>query len=208
MHWIIDARTAIAGLHGGVSRVSTSLCDAIVKTTSDSEITCVTTGRKKPERGTAALQTKHLHIPYPNKLWSSGSFFRTSSLTKSVERRVGSCDAAFFPNIGFTGHITVPYALLLHDISFLIEPMWFSRRMRLWHRAVRARQMITNADHLFAVSETTKIDAINLLKIPSKNITVLPIGLTLQGNPSVSPLGKGRIKTISPLTKGNTRGSP
>jgi len=178
MRWIVDARTAIAGQTGGVSRVSAALCGALTRIATEGEITFVTTGRSRPELASDALMGQHAHIRIPNKLWSAGSFLRTTSFTESAARRIGECHAAFFPNIGFLGRTTLPYTLLLHDLSFFLEPRWFSGRMRLWHAAVRPKELIQNASHLFSVSETTKTDAVRMLDIPPERITVLPIGPT------------------------------
>ncbi len=177
MRWIIDARTLCAHEVGGVSRVATHLCDALRDVTTDARISFATTGRSEQELTVRNVERVHLRIP--NKLWSAGSISRATSLTRAVEKRVGPSSAAFFPNIGFMGEIHIPYTLLLHDLSFLIEPRWFSRRMRIWHRAVRATELIQNAAHLFAVSETTRQDAIRLLSIPEDRITTIPLGPTL-----------------------------
>jgi len=128
-----------------------------------------------------------------------------TSLDREIEDRVGKIDAVFLPNIGFTGRITMrPYVLLIHDLSFLIEPKWFSMKQRLWHRAVDAISMIKNAAHLLAVSETTKRDAMRLLNIPEERITVIPLGPTMVGagfprpDPSVGFGGRGNR---APTTK-------
>ena len=184
MQWIIDGRSLVSGLYGGVSRVGVALCDALVRNAEPTDqFTCVTTGWRKPSLQTEALNQSHLHLSIPNKIWSANAFARLASLNESTERSVGKCNAIFFPNIGFTGRITAPYALLLHDLSFLIEPKWFSKRMQVWHRAVGATHMIKNATHLFSVSETTKQDAIRLLNIPKERIAVIPIGPTLPRTP-------------------------
>ncbi|MCR4279055.1 MAG: glycosyltransferase family 4 protein [bacterium] len=186
MQWIIDGRSLVSDLHGGVSRVGVSLCDALIRHAEPTvQITCVTTGWRQHSLQTETLNRSHLHLSIPNKIWSANALSRFASLTESTERRVGKCHAVFFPNIGFTGRITLPYTLLLHDLSFLIEPKWFSKKMRVWHHAVHAEKMIKNATHLFSVSETTKQDAIRLLKIPEDRITVIPIGPTFS-RPSLS----------------------
>lgn len=92
--------------------------------------------------------------------------------------------------------------LLVHDISFLIEPRWFKLRGRIWHHAVHARRLIKEAKHLFAVSERTKQDLITQVSIPAERITVIPIGLdhvepfaklppTLEGKRFVLAMGYG-----------------
>lgn len=90
-------------------------------------------------------------------------------------------------NLGFIGKPKIPYSLLVHDISFLIEPAWFRRHARYWHAWVNARRQIQQATHLFAVSQTTKQDLIHHLHIPSDRIVVLPIGIDAPASPTDLP---------------------
>ena len=94
-----------------------------------------------------------------------------------------------------------PYALVLHDLAFLIEPRWFRLKARWWHKAVYAKRLIREATWLFTVSERSKQDAIKLLGVPAERITVIPLGLStsscelqatsykLQASPYVLALG-------------------
>lgn len=187
MRWFIDARSLTDSTQGGVSRVTRGIVSAFIENASDDEIILVTTGSMGAcidgEGGmTPPLQGKncrHVHIRMPNKLWSLLCLMRIASLDRAVERKVGKIDGVFLPNLGFVGPLHRPYTLLLHDLSFLIEPRWFSRKMRLWHRAVDAKKLIRGAASLLAVSETTKRDAVRLLGIPEGRISVIPIGSTL-----------------------------
>lgn len=188
MKLLVDARSLVDASSGGVARVARELVSAYARKFPQDEIICVTTGVKKPlldPRLAAAPNVRHVHLTIPNKIWSLLSFAGLVSLVGAVERRSGACDAVFFPNIGFIGSTRGPrnLVLLLHDLSFLIEPLWFQRKQRLWHRAVRATALIRNATRILAVSETTKRDAIRLLGIPAERITVIPIGPTLTSPP-------------------------
>ena len=117
---------------------------------------------------------------------------RTCVFGSSGRKKVGKIDAIFLPNLGFVGRIAMrPYILLLHDLSFLIEPRWFSLKSRLWHKAISAKRCIQNAAHLLAVSETTKRDAMRLLNIPEERITVIPIGFSLPSPATHYSLDRG-----------------
>ena len=87
-------------------------------------------------------------------------------------------DVLVLPNIGFIGRPNTPYALVLHDLAFLIEPRWFRLKARWWHKAVYAKRLIREATWLFTVSERSKQDAIKLLGVPAERITVIPLGLS------------------------------
>ncbi|MEK7115948.1 MAG: glycosyltransferase, partial [Patescibacteria group bacterium] len=134
----------------------------------------------------------HAHLQIPNKLWSILAAFSRVSLCSVTMRRTGRIDAVFLPNLGFFGDLPtdIPTVLLLHDLSFLIEPRWFSWKQRLWHFAIGARHLIRSAARLLAVSETTMRDATRLLGIPAERIRVIPIGSTLSA-PTCSENGRG-----------------
>lgn len=180
MRLLVDARPLADPGQGGVSRVARALIEAYADRFPEDELVLATTGSKNaPHALPQRKNCRHIHLAVPNKLWSLLSFLRMTSLDREIEKRAGAIDAVFLPNLGFAGTIARPYVLLLHDLSFLIEPRWFSRKMRWWHRAVRAEEMIKHASHLLAVSETTKKDAMRLLGISSEKISVIPVGATL-----------------------------
>jgi glycosyltransferase involved in cell wall biosynthesis len=188
MKVLIDARSIVEPTRCGVQRVAESLVAAYAASFPEDQLICVTTGSVKPSLPPSIADQKnvtHSHIHLPNKLWSVLCIFRMTSLIRYAEHRTGKIDAAFFPNIGFIGRnatrADAPSILLLHDLSFIIEPKWFSLKQRIWHRAVRATQHIRNATHLLAVSERTKNDAHRLLGIPLERISVIPIGPTNEG---------------------------
>jgi len=216
MRLLVDARPIIDPARGGVGRVALALVNAYAETFAEDQIVCVTTGSMRPELPKTLADRKnvtHLHIRIPNKLWSTLCILGFVSLTREAERRVGKIDAAFFPNLGFIGrdeqggHIGPPLrrTLLLHDLSFLIEPRWFTWKQRLWHRALRADRMIRSFPHLLAVSETTKRDAIRLLNIPEERITVIPIGPTLVGAQFIAPIRHVGMPTEGVMNHAPTR---
>ena len=182
MRLLIDARPIVDAPHGGVGRVAHELIRAYAQAFPDDELVCATTGVVKtalPNDLAAFANIKRVHLNIPNKVWSLGCMTGLMSLDRSIQRISGPCDAAFFPNIGFFGRPSLPHAILLHDLSFLIEPNWFTTKQRLWHQAVQASSSIKRATHLFAVSNKTARDAHDLLGIPPERITVLPFGPTL-----------------------------
>lgn len=190
MRWLIDARPLVDPNPGGVSRVARGLISAFCALAREDEIILATTGQNKFQAsgfGFSALPAgrqvagfRHIHLRLPNKIWSAAACAGITSLDQEIEKRAGKIDGIFLPNLGFVGRLRQPYTLLLHDLSFLMEPRWFSRKMRLWHKAVRPEELIRNAASLLSVSETTKRDAVKLLGIPKNKITVIPMGPTIQ----------------------------
>ncbi len=176
---LLDARPLVDPRDGGVTRVAEGLIPAMIRAMPEARFILVTTGIKKDNRlrvtGDSELaNARRKHIRIPNKLFSALTFFDFTSL----DRMAGvKADFLFLPNIGFVGKPRIPYALVVHDVSFLIEPRWFPRKARWWHKAVRAKRLIRGAACLFAVSERTKQDVVNMLGIPPNRITVIPLGL-------------------------------
>lgn len=196
MRILIDARPLADPSSGGVGRVARELVAAYAETFPDDELVCVTTGAKKPDLPGRLIRPNvvHEHIAIPNKIWSIGSWLGVLQFGRSSKFRVRHTDGIFYPNIGFVGpvHRSPPTVLLLHDLSFLIEPAWFTRKQRMWHKAVRATTLIRSATKLFAVSETTKRDAVRLLGIPEERITVIPLGPTLSATVHREPFTVNR----------------
>lgn len=197
MRILVDARPITDRTQGGVGRVSRLITEAYATAYPEDELVLVTTGSERPTLP-GALGSKpnvrHLHHRIPNKIWSTLCCAGIASLVRESERLAGRCDVAFFPNIGFIGSTrSRPSSLLLHDLSFLIEPRWFTRRQRWWHRAVHAARLIRSASHLLAVSETTKRDAMRILGIPPERISVIPVGPTLPPVPLLAKEGQGEI---------------
>ncbi len=176
MHWILDARPLLDPAGGGIPRVARGILPALAQTlhARGHRATLLGTGFRRPTH--PLLQTvPYQHLRIPNILHSL-------SLACGITAygdwpRASTPDALFFPNLGFMGQPRVPYAVLVHDLSFLIEPRWFSQKSRLWHWAIRATRQLQNATWLFAVSEHTKRDLERLLGIPETRIHVIPLGI-------------------------------
>ena len=184
MRIIVDARPLAEPIRGGVGRVAFEIVDAFALANPETEIVCATTGStmtELPSRLTDKPNVKRVHLKIPNKLWSLASMLGFVSFCAAVEKRCGKTDAFFMPNLGFAGRLPkgIPSVLLLHDLSFLIEPRWFTLKQRLWHRAVKAKRLIRGATRLLAVSETTRRDAVRLLGITPEKIDAIPLGSTL-----------------------------
>jgi len=165
MKILFDGRPLADPQSGGVRRVTLGLLTALRE--QGANITVATTGATRPE-----ISDQHLKLP--NKLLSIALWLRLTSFDRLVSH---TSDVLFLPNICWLGTPRLPYALVVHDLSFLIEPRWFSWKSRLWHKLVDAKRQIQNAKWLFAVSECTKRDLMRLLDIPADRIIVIPMGL-------------------------------
>jgi len=194
---LFDARPLIDANSGGVRRVTEMILASLLNADPELRVVCATTGMKKPKLPdpfAAHPRIEHVHLRIPNKLWSLLAMLKITSLDRAIikkERGFGiwglgvgkpnpkpqTPTSVLLPNLGFTGPIKTPYALILHDLSFLIEPRWFPWKMRLWHLAINPKEMARRAQIIFCVSETTARDAERLLGIPREKIRVFSPGI-------------------------------
>ena len=198
MNILFDGRPLADVNSGGVKRVTEGLLQALKQ--QGVPITSATTGAIKPNGS-------DVHTAIPNKIVSLWLFLRLKSFEQLFSQKI---DRLFFPNIGWIGKPKIPYALVVHDVSFLIEPAWFSWKSRLWHASIDARRQIKQAQVIFSVSETTKRDLTNILGIPQERIHVIPMGINLSSthrkdrlihHPYLLALGGGNRRKNTSLAK-------
>ncbi|MBI4558085.1 MAG: glycosyltransferase family 4 protein [Candidatus Hydrogenedentes bacterium] len=73
--------------------------------------------------------------------------------------------------------------LTVHDLSFLRDPSWFAFSRTTYYRRAVARS-VKLATHIIADSESTATDLQDLLRIPAKKISVVPLGVGERFQPS------------------------
>ncbi len=166
---LIDARAIADSKCGGINRVAKLWILDQTKNFSPSDCTCVTTGLKpstEVKRFCDENNFNYLHLKVPNKLWTLFCHLNIFSLILSAEKKLKTpIDLFLLPNIAYTGALYRPYHVLVHDLSFIIEPKWFNLRRRLWHKYVNANRRIKNADQIHCVSHQTKSDVVKLLEV-------------------------------------------
>ena len=122
---------------------------------------------------------EHVHVPLPNKLIN---LTLRSSLSPSIELFAPNLDYLWLPNINFyTARGTIPYAVTVHDLSFLHMPSLYSLKRRLWHRAIALTRLLDRADKIITLSENTKEDILFFFpQLKSKPIQVIYPGISGQ----------------------------
>lgn len=123
------------------------------------------------------VTVKQLH--WPNKIFHSLTLL---GLAPTVDRFLGKVDVLFVPNL----HILrvaqrCPIVLTVHDLSHVLFPECLSWRRRLWHRAVNVPKLVQRAQHLIAVSDTTKHDLMKLYHLADDRITTIYPGVPASG---------------------------
>jgi glycosyltransferase involved in cell wall biosynthesis len=96
-----------------------------------------------------------------------------------IDRMIGGVDSFFLPNMNFVAVSQgVKLFVTAHDLSFERYPEMFSWKRRLWHSLVNFRDLCRRAHHIFAVSESTKTDIVNLYGIPEKKVSAMLSGVS------------------------------
>lgn len=76
-----------------------------------------------------------------------------------LDKWAGGADVWIAPNLNFTS--ISPHCKLIqvvHDLSFLVDPSWYSLKSRIWHRAIRVQNVLNRADAIVAISKATATD--------------------------------------------------
>lgn len=117
-----------------------------------------------------------------------------------VARRHGPQDWFVMPNPNFIALSSrIKLAVVFHDLSFEVNPAWFTPKERLWHRLVRPRELAQRADRIVAVSDWTKRDLVELYGVPEEKVVVVsPLVI-----PHPNPLLQGERNQMSFLYLGS-----
>ena len=174
MKVLFDARPLTIPSPGGVTRLTRSLLQALAPTLPNDHCFFGTTGQHKLDLGIELpSSSQRVHLGIPNKVVSSLTSLGLASFEDFFPRL--EPDVLLFPNNGHVGRPKLPYGIILHDLSFLVEPTWFNWRGQVWHKIVHAKRLMTEATRIFAVSDWTKFALQLHLTIPESRIDVLPI---------------------------------
>lgn len=104
------------------------------------------------------------------KLWTP-NHHRFERLAMSLELAPFSLDVLHSPDFIPPSRTRCPSVITMHDLAFLLYPRFLTRDSARYYGQVdlAARQ----ADHIIAVSESTKRDTVRLLGVPESKITVI-----------------------------------
>jgi glycosyltransferase involved in cell wall biosynthesis len=81
------------------------------------------------------------------------------------------------PNLDILPQTQAPRVITFHDLSFIHYPEFFSPKDHAWHRLQHYAKQAQAATRIIAVSEFTKQDLINILKLPAEKIDVVYSGI-------------------------------
>lgn len=119
-----------------------------------------------------------VHTRIPNSIHQGLLSLGALSLDTTAARTTGPIDRWFSPTIQISSvRKTTPHTVLVHDVTFLTNPEWYTPKQRLWHALTRARATIEQADHIITPSESTKRDITAFTATPATRIVVANPGV-------------------------------
>ncbi len=130
------------------------------------------------------------HLSIPNKLLKLTTLAANwPKIDRVAARRP---DLLWLPNLNFTAISPgVPYALTIHDLSWIHFPEYFSWRMRLWHRGTRPEKLVAGAAAILVPSTSTKEDVIRAFGKPAERVHVIPHGVDPMFSPTFQATDHG-----------------
>ncbi|HNV96780.1 MAG TPA: glycosyltransferase family 1 protein [bacterium] len=123
----------------------------------------------------------HIHFNIPSKLiLLANFFFNYPKIDKLINKKKNiQLDCFWLPNISpCVLSNKTRLILTIHDISFFLFKHFFDFKRNLWHFFVRPKKLIKRADRIICVSENTKFDLMNFLKIKKEKIIVNHLGIS------------------------------
>lgn len=184
----IDARSLGSSVHRtGIGVYTHRMIDALIRAASqqptEMAIQLLFTGRTRVSADEFANHTHHIRMPNKllNLLW-------LLSLGPRWPSRVRA-SYVWYPNTGIINFSSkIPYAVTVHDISFMHHSRYFTPKSRAWHAFSRFTKLLQRADKLIAVSEYTKQDLLRHLPFTrSKKIIVCSPAVTPPSAKTVAP---------------------
>lgn len=171
MNVLIDIRPMLEQRRAGVSLYTANLVRALIARDAFTHTLFLNAlGRRIPDDVPPETGgVRHAFTRYPNKLLN---FSMSAFGAPTLESLCGGADAVYLPNLNFAA-TKKPYAVTVHDLSFIRYPRCFSAKQRAWHAAVRPERLVAKAAKVIAVSEHTKIDVTETFGVDPDRIDVV-----------------------------------
>ena len=180
----------------GVGIYTKEIVTELIASNTNHELILFSVGKRREIPEFVSGHVRRVHISLPNKLVNRLLHLGLISLDRLVNTNI---DRWFFPNLHYI-RTEVPYVITAHDLSFILFPECYSRKMQLWHKMVRAKKLFQHARAIIAPSLRTKNDLIKLLSVDPEKISIVPHGVSTSNTFSENQYGKYllQIGTIEP----------
>jgi len=105
----------------------------------------------------------------------AGTWWEQTALRRAV--RADRPHVFFAPAYTAPLGLGLPFAVTIHDVSFMAHPEWFRPRER-WRRRFLARRMSSSASVIFTDSEFSRSEIASRLHVNAERLIVIPPGVT------------------------------
>lgn len=174
----IDIRHLSARQNGGIAEYTINLIDNLSALYPNTEFKIFSAGRSIPNIASRWQKKENIllkHFNLPNRFLDSALRF---SKKPFIDNLLGGVDVFLSPHFLLTSLSSrCPHVLVMHDLSFIRFPELFSLSDKIWHGLMNPRNQVFKADHIIAVSHSTKKDLINIWNIPESKINVVHSGI-------------------------------
>lgn len=179
----VDIRALMDKQYSGVSEYSSILLRTLLRLDSDNEYRLFYNSFRDVSARIGHFEHPNLEIKrtrYPNKFFNY--CLQKGFAWPKLDYLVGGADIFWSPHINFSRFSKdTKHVLTIHDISFLHYPEFFSYRKNFWHRALALKKLVNDCTAIVAVSENTRQDIIELLKVNPEKVHTIYSGV----NPGV-----------------------
>ncbi len=203
---IIDVRLLSKGGSSGIEEYTGSLVSNILEIDKTNRYILFYNGfRKVPLPGNWNKNARIVSRNIPNKLFDASSMFLKWPKVESFDPGVGGIlTSGSKDSLVFSPHFNIletnlPHIITFHDLSFLHHPDFFSIKQKFWHWMQDYKKKAERAKAIIAVSEFTKSDLVNFLKIPEEKVKVIYSGV----DPGFKKLPPNDVELLSAKEKFN-----
>ncbi len=185
MNILVDTRHLTQAKQAGVGEYTFEILRALFSIDKTNTYTLLSAGREQPNNPLHKLEelfsnqtnVKRLHLKERNKSLTLKSILSKSYLLSSLSEN--KPDLMFLPNLNFINISNdIPTVLTVHDLSWKLFPECYSKKMRVWHKAVRPNSLIEKSTKIICPSNATKKDVERLFNKSESSICVIPHGVT------------------------------
>lgn len=176
----IDIRTLMDREYSGVSLHTLNLVREILKLDRENKYILFYNLSRDIKEKMPKFEGENVKVVstrYPNKIFNY--LMQKIFSWPKIDKMIGQVDLFFSPHVNFASlSRDCKKVLIIHDLSFLKYPEFFSQRKRLWHNILNVKKMIREADSIVAISKNTKRDIIDLCQAEESKVKVIYPGIS------------------------------
>lgn len=195
----IDVRHLESGPRTGVGVVTEELLPALFAAGDGHSFSVFSNGwREPPALLERLVEQEHVSVHrtrMPNRVFD---VLAVAGALGKPRKLFHQADVHLSPHMLPLPDIRTPRVLILHDLSFIRYPEFFSLRSRAWHARVRPEAQAKAATRLIVPSSATAQDVVQLFGIAEKKISIVPWGTpsAAEDKNADAPQNRGDEQTV------------